>query len=110
MRWSWFVPVIAASAAATICLAADEVPADRPGTALDRGARPMVGLDKIRAEQHDLTPVVQFLTFIQDRRQDPSHMLFVRMDDIDVLASESGEEATSFLSRLDQLGVIVSAN
>lgn len=110
MRWSWLVPVFAATAAASVTAAGSDGFPDRPGTALDRGVRPMVGLDKIRAAEHDLAPVVQFLTFIQDRRQDPSHMLFVRMDDIDALAADSGEEATAFLSRLDQLGVVVSDN
>ena len=109
MRTSWLLPVVAAAAAMS-GLAAAESPMERNGSVDDRGSRPMVGLNKTIAAQHDLMPVVQFLTFIQDRRQDPGHLLFVRMQDIDDLAASSGEEASSFLSRLDQLGVIISSN
>ena len=99
---------VAFTAIATLAAGSDRE--RRSGTIADRGRANLVGLDKVRADEAGLQPVVQFLTFLQDRRGDPSHLLFVREADIHDLARASGEDANAFLGRLDQLGVVVSAN
>lgn len=83
----------------------------RTGTPADRGKAASYGLklDLLR-NQEGLEPVVQYLTFIQRRRGDESHLLFVRYDDLDAMAAIDGQDVSSFLQRLDQLGVVVSNN
>ena len=84
---------------------------ERTGTATDRGDRVSYGLDveALRGAQ-GFEPVVEYLTYIQSQRGDGSHLLFVRYDDLDVLARREGQEVSNFLERLDQLGVVVSNN
>lgn len=82
----------------------------RGGTQADRGSSEAVRLDLSRAESSGLRPVVEFLTFLQQTRGDSSHLLFVRYDDLDDLADAEGVSAAEFLTRLDQLGVVVSTN
>lgn len=110
MRWWSATSVLAAVVAAVVSLAATDEPRRRRGLLQDRGLKPLVGLDVSRARENGLEPVVQFLTFLQDRRGDPSQLLFVRDEDIEELAAESGEPSDEFRERLDQLGVLVSAN
>lgn len=87
------------------------LPTERTGTATDRGHRMAYGLDveRLRGAQ-GFEPVVEYLTYIQSQRGDESHLLFVRYDDLDVMARREGQQVTSFLERLDQLGVVVSNN
>ncbi|MBW3657675.1 MAG: hypothetical protein KY457_03490 [Actinobacteria bacterium] len=66
-------------------------------------------LDRLKAE-NGLEPVVQYLTYIQEKRGEQSHLLFVRYDDLDAMASIDGAPTPSFLERLEQLGVVVSTN
>lgn len=82
----------------------------RDGSEADRGSTEAVRLDLSRAEESGLRPVVEFLTFLQQTRGDSSHLLFVRYDDLDGLAEAEGVSAAEFLTRLDQLGVVVSTN
>jgi len=82
----------------------------RVGTQDDRGSTEAVRLDLSRAEATGLKPVVEFLTFLQQTRGEGSHLLFVRYDDLDGLAEAEGVSAAEFLTRLDQLGVVVSTN
>ncbi len=86
------------------------LPARREGSNRDRGAPGSVRMDVTKARESHLEPVVEFLTFLQHRRGDHSHLLFVRYDDLDALAHHEGEPVAEFLSKLDQLGVIVSQN
>jgi hypothetical protein len=83
---------------------------DRDGSEDDRGSTEAVRLDLSRAQESGLRPVVEFLTFLQQTRGDSSHLLFVRYDDLDDLAEAEGVSAAEFLTRLDQLGVVVSTN
>lgn len=83
----------------------------RRGRAEDRGQAPSVGLDLARLKDtRGFEPVVQYLTYIQAQRGERSHLLFVRYDDLDAMASIDGEPTPSFLERLEQLGVVVSTN
>lgn len=82
----------------------------RGGSPADRGSGTAVQFDLSQAQQHRLEPVVQFLTYLQQQRGDRSHLLFVRYDDLDALAAQDGTPVAEFLSRLDQLGVVVSQN
>ncbi|MFP5309371.1 MAG: hypothetical protein ACLGIR_07295 [Actinomycetes bacterium] len=83
----------------------------RTGDPADRGRAATVGLDVARlASQGELTPAVQYLTYIQSKRGDGSRMLFVRYDDLDAMAELQGTPTTEFLARLEQLGVVVSPN
>lgn len=86
-------------------------PSERPGDASSRGHATAYALDveQLRGDRH-LEPVVEYLTYIQSQRGDESHILFVRYDDLDLLARRQGEQVTTFLERLDQLGVVVSNN
>lgn len=83
----------------------------RRGSPADRGKAARIGLDLEGLRSDDgLEPVVQYLTFIQSKRGDSSRMLFVRYDDLDAMAAIEGQEVGSFLSRLDQMGVVISNN
>lgn len=84
--------------------------ADRSGAPTERGRGGTVRMDLDRARAHAVEPVVEFLTYVQERRGDRGHLLFVRTDDLDAMAEASDEPIESFLSRLDQLGVVVSHN
>lgn len=84
---------------------------DRRGTPRDRGRAPSLGLDVERLrEASGFEPVVQYLTYIQEQRGAASHLLFVRYDDLDAMASIDGQPTPAFLERLEQLGVVVSNN
>lgn len=86
-------------------------PRERHGDPHDRGTAPVYGLDLERLRgAGGLEPVVQYLTYIQSQRGDGSHLLFVRYDDLDAMASLDGAPTPAFLDRLDQLGVVVSNN
>ena len=67
-------------------------------------------MDLDRARAHHVEPVVEFLTYVQQRRGDRAHLLFVRTDDLDAMAEAADEPIESFLARLDQLGVVISHN
>ena len=82
----------------------------RSGAATERGRGGTVRMDLARARAHAVEPVVEFLTYVQERRGDHGHLLFVRTDDLDAMAEASDEPLEDFLSRLDQLGVVVSHN
>jgi hypothetical protein len=82
----------------------------RAGSRANRGAGGSVRMDLEQAAAHHLEPVVEYLTYIQNRRGDRAHLLFVRTDDLDQMAASADEPADEFLSRLDQLGVVVSHN
>lgn len=82
----------------------------RRGAAGDRGGGGGVQMDLDRARAEHVDPVVEFLTFIQQKRGDESHLLFVRTDDLDAMARAANEPLDRFLARLDQLGVVVSPN
>ena len=82
----------------------------RAGRATERGRGGAVQMDLDRARAQHVEPVVEFLTYVQQRRGDRSHLLFVRTDDLDAMAEASDEPVASFLSRLDQLGVVISHN
>ena len=84
--------------------------AARSGAVTERGRGGTVRMDLDRARVHAVEPVVEFLTYVQQRRGDRDHLLFVRTDDLDALAEASDEPLESFLARLDQLGVVVSHN
>jgi hypothetical protein len=86
------------------------LPEERHGSLGDRGSGQAVRLDLSRARSNHLEPVVEFLTYLQEKRGDRSHLLFVRYDDLDALAAGDGITVEDFLSRLDQLGVVVSQN
>jgi hypothetical protein len=88
----------------------DTTPRSRDGDEADRGSTEAVRLDLSVARRTGLEPVVEFLTFLQQTRGDSSHLLFVRYDDLDDLADAEGVSAAEFLTRLDQLGVVVSRN
>lgn len=85
--------------------------APRDGTPEDRGRGGVYRFDveRLRASG-ELDPVVQYLTYIQSRRGESSHLLFVRYEDIDAMAGLEGQPLDDFLGRLDQLGVVVSNN
>lgn len=84
---------------------------EREGGPRDRGTGPVYGLDVDRIKQESgFEPVVQYLTYIQSQRGEGSHLLFVRHDDLDAMASLEGQRTPAFLRRLDQLGVVVSNN
>ena len=83
---------------------------ERAAAAGARGQDAAVQLDLDRALAGRVEPVVEFLTFVQEQRGDTSHLLFVRYDDLDALAAAEGQQVAEFLSRLDQLGVVVSTN
>lgn len=87
------------------------LPTERTGSPAARGRVDSYGLD-LDALRHarGFEPVVEYLTYIQSQRGDESHLLFVRYDDLDVLARREGQPVTTFLERLDQLGVVVSNN
>ena len=86
-------------------------PRDRLGHPNDRGHAHTYGLDVERLrDENGFEPVVQYLTYIQSQRDDGSHLLFVRYDDLDAMASIDGQPTPTFLERLDQLGVVVSNN
>jgi hypothetical protein len=83
----------------------------RQGTPDDRGRASSFGLDLERLrDTSGFEPVVQYLTYIQEQRGDASHLLFVRYDDLDAMASIDGRPTPTFLERLEQLGVVVSNN
>lgn len=82
----------------------------RSGVVTERGRGGTVRMDLDRARAHAVEPVVEFLTYVQQRRGDRAHLLFVRTDDLDAMAEAADEPLESFLSRLDQLGVVVSHN
>ncbi len=86
--------------------------ARREGDAGGRGRQGSVGFDLNRLDggENSLEPVVQYLTYIQSRRGEDSSLLFIRYDDIDAMAELDGEPSEDLLKRLDQLGVVVSAN
>lgn len=86
-------------------------PRSRSGTPDERGQADRYGLDVDRLRTAPgFEPVVQYLTYIQSKRDDESHLLFVRYDDLDAMAEIDGAPTPSFLERLDQLGVVVSNN
>ena len=85
-------------------------PTVRAGSVVERGRGGTVRMDIDRARAHAVEPVVEFLTYVQQRRGDRAHLLFVRTDDLDAMAEAADEPIESFLSRLDQLGVVVSHN
>lgn len=83
----------------------------RRGRPEDRGRAEAFGLDLERLRvAGGFEPAVQYLTYIQEQRGEASHLLFVRYDDLDAMASIDGEPTPSFLERLEQLGVVVSNN
>ena len=69
-----------------------------------------IAMDLERARAHHVEPVVEFLTYVQSRRGEDSHLMFVRIDDLDAMAEAADEPVDDFLDRLDQLGVVVSHN
>ncbi len=87
-----------------------DVRAVRTGSMTDRGAAGTVAIDLHRARAQRVEPVVEFLTYVQARRGDRSHLMFVRRDDLDAMALAADEPLDGFLARLDQLGVVVSHN
>jgi hypothetical protein len=86
------------------------LPARDGGAPSDRGSGTAVQFDLAEARRHHLEPVVEYLTYLQQQRGDGSHLLFVRYADLDALAAQDGTPVAEFLSRLDQLGVVVSQN
>ncbi len=86
--------------------------ARREGGEDERGRTGSVGFDlsRLGGGENSLEPVVQYLTYIQSRRGQDSSLLFIRYDDIDAMAELDGEPSEELLARLDQLGVVVSAN
>lgn len=82
----------------------------RTGDPSGRGLGDTIAMDLERARAHHVEPVVEFLTYVQSRRGQQSHLLFVRIDDIDAMAEAADEPVDDFLDRLDQLGVVVSHN
>lgn len=83
----------------------------RTGAPDDRGRRPALGLNVTALrDAQGFEPVVQYLTYIQGKRGDDGHLLFVRYDDLDTLAGREGVPVDAFLERLEQLGVVVSNN
>lgn len=85
-------------------------PGMRRGSAADRGLGDTIAMDLQRARAHRVEPVVEFLTYVQSRRGETSHLMFVRMDDLDAMAEAANEPVDDFLDRLDRLGVVVSHN
>ncbi len=86
-------------------------PADTLRIVEDRGNGAPWGLDLGRLrETHGFEPVVQYLTFIQERRGDASHLLFVRDADLNRMAGLTHDGLQGFVERLDRLGVLVSNN
>lgn len=86
------------------------VASHRGGDRSQRGRGGTVTMDLDRARSHHVEPVVEFLTYVQTRRGDESHLLFVRNADLDAMAAAADEPVDRFLDRLDQLGVVVSTN
>lgn len=86
------------------------VPRPRSGRVDQRGRGGAVRIDLDRARSHHVEPVVEFLTYMQRRRGDGGHLLFVRQDDLDAMAEAADEPVDDFLARLDHLGVVVSHN
>lgn len=85
--------------------------APRRGTPADRGQTTAYAFDLERLQgQPGFEPVTQYLTYIQSRRNAPSHLLFVRYEDLDRMAGLEGALVPQFLERLDQLGVVISTN
>lgn len=82
----------------------------RTGSPSDRGVGRTIAMDLERARAHHVEPAVEFLTYVQSRRGEGSHLMFVRMDDLDAMAESVDERVDDFLDRLDQLGVVVSHN
>lgn len=82
----------------------------RTGSESDRGLGATIAMDLERARAHHVEPVVEFLTYVQSRRGERSHLVFVRIDDLDAMAEAANEPVDDFLDRLDRLGVVVSHN
>ena len=84
----------------------------RRGSPEDRGKAPAVGIDVERLKgAGEFEPAVEYLTYIQMQRgKSGEHLLFVRNEDLDAIAALDGADATEFLQRLQQLGVIISNN
>lgn len=84
----------------------------RQGSPDDRGRVQTYGIDieRLRGAADEFEPAVEYLTYIQSRRGDDSHLLFVRHEDLDAIAALEGADPESFLRRLQRLGVVISNN
>lgn len=83
----------------------------RRGTPQDRGQVRSYAIDVERLRQTEaFEPAVEYLTYIQSRRGESSHLLFVRHEDLDAIAALEGERLETFLERLQHLGVVISKN
>lgn len=72
---------------------------------------PSYAIDVERLRQTEsFEPAVEYLTYIQSRRGESSHLLFVRHEDLDAIAALEGERLETFLERLQHLGVVISKN
>lgn len=88
-----------------------EEPPVRTGAPHDRGRVDALGVDVAALrDTRSHEPVVQYLTYLQTRRGEDGHLMFVRHDDLDALAGREGLPVETFLERLEQLGVVVSNN
>ncbi|MDP8928747.1 MAG: hypothetical protein M3O70_09275, partial [Actinomycetota bacterium] len=77
----------------------------RRGTPQDRGQVRSYAVDVERLRQTEaFEPAVEYLTYIQSRRGESSHLLFVRHEDLDAIAALEGERLETFLERLQHLG------
>ncbi len=68
-----------------------------------------IDIERLR-QTETFEPAVEYLTYIQSRRGESSHLLFVRHEDLDVIATLEGERLETFLERLQHLGVVISKN
>ena len=83
----------------------------RRGSPQDRGQVRSYAIDVERLRQTEaFEPAVEYLTYIQSRRGETSHLLFVRHEDLDAIAALEGERVETFLERLQHLGVVISRN
>ncbi|MFN2555750.1 MAG: hypothetical protein ABR592_02575 [Nitriliruptorales bacterium] len=83
----------------------------RRGSPEDRGRVRSYAIDVERLRQTEaFEPAVEYLTYIQSRRGQSSHLLFVRHEDLDTIAALEGEQVETFLERLQHLGVVISKN
>jgi hypothetical protein len=83
----------------------------RRGSPEDRGQVRSYAIDVERLRQAEaFEPAVEYLTYIQSKRGESSHLLFVRHEDLDAIAALEGEQLETFLERLQHLGVVISRN
>ncbi|MEO7804319.1 MAG: hypothetical protein ABIS18_08075 [Actinomycetota bacterium] len=79
--------------------------------ALGSSKKLAVNMEKLQSlPQAKFKPLVEYLTGIQSQRGENHSLVFVRSNELDLIASLAGESEEGVLAGFEELGVVMSTN